>query len=43
MTSIARKSSFKDDSPDFAAGYINTFVINGADITPTPAVGLVQF
>ena len=29
-----RKSKFSRDNPDFAAGYINYFVINGAVITP---------
>ena len=43
MTSNPHKRSFKYDSPDFAAGYINYFVINGAVIAPTPAVGLVLF
>ncbi|MCU7239887.1 agmatine deiminase family protein [Pseudomonas peradeniyensis] len=29
-----RRSKFNDDNPDFAAGYINYFVINGAVIAP---------
>ncbi|MFJ3007182.1 agmatine/peptidylarginine deiminase [Pseudomonas fluorescens] len=29
-----RKSKFNQDNPDFAAGYINYFVINGAIIAP---------
>ncbi|MCU0117421.1 agmatine deiminase family protein [Pseudomonas sp. B2M1-30] len=29
-----RKSKFNQDNPDFAAGYINYFVINGAVIAP---------
>ncbi|MNJ50371.1 putative agmatine deiminase [compost metagenome] len=29
-----RKSKFSKDNPDFAAGYINYFVINGAVIAP---------